>query len=51
LDGYDGPCRRFQSPTIATGGTETDRIVQDGAVTPRLRFPSAADLTVDDRFE
>jgi DNA-binding MarR family transcriptional regulator len=30
---------------------ETDRIVPDEAVTPRLHFPSAADLTVDDRFE
>jgi hypothetical protein len=30
---------------------ETDRIVPDEAVTPRLHFTSAADLTVDDRFE
>jgi Mn-dependent DtxR family transcriptional regulator len=30
---------------------ETDRIVPDEAVTPRLHFPSAADLTMDDRFE
>jgi hypothetical protein len=30
---------------------ETDRIVPDEAVTPRLHFPSAADLKVDDCFE
>jgi DNA-binding MarR family transcriptional regulator len=30
---------------------ETDRIVSDKAVTPRLVFCQPADLTVDDRFE
>jgi hypothetical protein len=30
---------------------ETDRIVPDEAVTPRLHFPQPANLTVDDRFE
>jgi hypothetical protein len=30
---------------------ETDRIVPDEAVTRRLHFPSASNLTVDDHFE